>query len=168
MRNLLIVFLVGCFSFSAFAEVRVGLVNIQKIISTISEGKSVNKTLEKSFKSKQKVLKKEEEEIKKMIANFEKQNAVLSDAAKAKKRAEIQQRRQEASSKMMQFQKEIQKQEAELKKPILDKLKPVIDEVSKEEKVALTFEISASPPIYAAQKVDLTEKVIKAYDKKHK
>jgi outer membrane protein len=167
MYKILGLMVMSLFCLSAGAEVRVGLVNIQKIISTIGEGKSVNTTLEKSFKAKQKVLKKEEEEIKKMIANFEKQNAVLSDAAKAKKRAEIQARRQGASNKMMQFQKEIQKQEAELKKPILDKLKPVIDEISKKEKVALTFEISASPPIYAAQKVDLTEKVIKAYDKKH-
>lgn len=166
MKKLLVLALV-IFSTATFAEVKIGIVNIQKIISSIKEGKSVNTTLEKSFKSKQKILKKEEEDIKKMIANFEKQNQVLSDAAKAKKRAEINQRRQAASQKMMDFQKDIQKQEAQLKKPILDKLKPVIDEISAKEKVTMTFEISASPPIYASKKIDLTEKVIKAYDKKH-
>ena len=55
-----------------------------------------------------------------------------------------------------------------MKKPILEKLKPVIDEVSKSEKVAMTFEITSSPLVYAQDKVDITEKVIKAYDKKHK
>ncbi|MAZ47684.1 MAG: hypothetical protein CME65_03930 [Halobacteriovoraceae bacterium] len=166
MRAILILAMVFMVS-AAQAEVKIGIVNIQKIISSIKEGKDVNKTLEKSFKSKQKVLKDEEENIKKLIENLQKQNAVLSDSAKAKKTAEINKKRQEASEKMRQFQAEIQKQEAELKKPILDKLKPVIDKVSEEEKVELTFEISASPPIYAAKKVDLTEKIIKAYDKKH-
>lgn len=166
MRALLVLVLAFTVS-AAQAEIKIGIVNIQKIISSIKEGKSVNKTLEKSFKSKQKVLKEEEEGIKKLIESLQKQSAVLSDSAKAKKTAEINQKRQEASEKMRKFQAEIQKQEAELKKPILDKLKPVIDEVSESEKVELTFEISASPPIYASKKIDLTEKVIKAYDKKH-
>ena len=69
--------------------------------------------------------------------------------------------------KTMGFQKEIQNQENELKKPILEKLKTVIDKISQQEKVSMTFEVSASPVVYAANKVDLTDKVIKAYDKKY-
>ena len=92
---------------------------------------------------------------------------VLSDTAKAKKVGEIQRKMAEAKQKMRQFQQEIQKQEAELKKPILEKLKPIIDSISKAEKVDLTFEMSSSPIVYAQTKVDLTAKVIKAYDKKH-
>lgn len=71
-------------------------------------------------------------------------------------------------NKTRSYQADIQKQEAELKKPILEKLKPVIDEVSASEKVALTFEISTSPVVYAESRVDITDAVIKAYDKKHK
>jgi outer membrane protein len=155
------------FSLSGFAQVKVGLVNIQKIILTIKEGQSVNKTLEKSYKSKQDLLKKEENEIRKLQEKFRKQDAVLSDAAKAKKGAEIQRKVEAVRAKMRKFQTEIQKQEAELKKPILEKLKPIIDSVSAKEKVALTFEISQSPVVYAANRVDLTDKVIKAYDKKY-
>lgn len=166
MKNILVL-LALTLSVSAFANTKVGLVNIQKIISTIKEGKSVNKTLEKSFKSKQAVLKKEEDAIKKLQQDFQKQSAVLSDKAKAKKGAEIQKKVMEVRTKMSQFQKEIQKQEANLKKPILEKLKPIIDEVSRKEKVAMTFEVSTSPVVYAENKVDLTDKVIKAYDKKH-
>ena len=32
---------------------------------------------------------------------------------------------------------------------------------------AITFEISTSPVVYAEDKVDLTDKVVKAYDKKY-
>jgi len=70
-------------------------------------------------------------------------------------------------NKTMEFQKEIQKMEQEMKKPILEKLRPIIDEVSKSNKVAMTFELSAAPIVYAEAKKDITEEVIKAYDKKY-
>ena len=40
-------------------------------------------------------------------------------------------------------------------------------EVSKSKAVALTFELSAAPIVYAESKIDITEDVIKAYDKKY-
>ena len=84
-----------------------------------------------------------------------------------KKSQEIAQKMEAARRQAAQFEQEIRKQEAELKKPILEKLKTVIDKISQQEKVSMTFEVSASPVVYAANKVDLTDKVIKAYDKKY-
>lgn len=165
MKNLFIM-TVALFVFSASAQVKVGVVNIQKIITTVKMGKNVMKTLEKSFNAKKKTLKKDEESIKKMQKDFQKQNLVLSDKAKAKKEAAIRQKIAGIQQQTMKFQKEIQKQELELKKPILEKLKGVIDDVSKDEKLDLTFEVSSSPIVYAKSKVDITEKVIKAFDKK--
>ena len=155
-------------SFSAAAEVKIGLVNIQRVITSIGEGKSVMKTLEKSFKSKQKEIKAEEEAIKKLQQDYQKQSSLLSDKAKAKKEDEIRQKIGSLQRKTMDYQKNIQNQEKELKKPILEKLKPVIDEVSKSKSVAMTFEVSSSPVVYAQKQIDITEDVIKAYDKKHK
>lgn len=154
-------------SLSSFGATKVGIVNIQKIITQIKEGKSVNKTLEKSFKGKQKQIKTMEDSIRKMQTTLQKQDKVLSDTAKAKKVGQIQRKMAEAKQKMRKFQQDIQKQEAALKKPILEKLKPIIDAISKAEKVDLTFEMSSSPIVYAQNKIDLTSKVIKAYDKKH-
>ncbi len=166
MKSILIL-LALTLSIPSMANTKVGLVNIQKIIVSVKEGKTINKTLEKSFNSKKKLIKKEEQKIMKMQEQFKKQDAVLSNAAKAKKSAEIAKRIQEVRAQMERYQGEIRKQEAELKKPLLEKLKPIIDTVSKDAKVTLTFEVSASPIVYAENKVDLTDKVIKAYDKKY-
>lgn len=155
------------FSFSSFAEVLIGLVDIQKIITTIKEGKNVQKNLEKSFNDKKELLKKDEDKIKKAQEDYKKQSMVLAEAARATKEREMQEMMMKLQNKTMEYQREIQKMEQDLKKPILDKLRPVIDEVSKENKVAMTFELSAAPIVYAEAKKDLTEDVIKAYDKKH-
>lgn len=152
---------------SAFSATKVGIVNIQKIISEIKEGKAVDKTLKKSYEAKKKSLTAEEEKVRKLQEQLQKQSKVLSDSAKAKKFAEIQKMVGEVRALQTKFQNEIQKQEAELKKPILEKLKKVIDTISEKEKVDMTFEISSSPIVYAADKVELNDKVIKAYDKEH-
>ncbi len=155
------------FSFPSFSSVLIGLVDIQKIITTIKEGKNVQKSLEKSFNEKKAVLKKDEEKIKKAQEDYKKQSMVLAEAARATKERELQEMMMKLQNKTMEFQREIQKMEQDMKKPILDKLRPIIDEVSKESKVAMTFELSAAPIVYAESKKDLTEDVIKAYDKKH-
>lgn len=155
------------FSFASFANVLVGLVDIQKIITTIKEGKNVQKTLEKSFNDKKGVLAKEEEKIKKAQEDYKKQSAILADAARMNKEREIQEMMMKLQNKTMEYQREIQKMEQDLKKPILEKLRPLIDEISKTNNVDLTFELSAAPIVYAANKKDITEDVIKAYDKKH-
>jgi outer membrane protein len=154
-------------SFSVSASVLVGLVDIQKIITSIGEGKNVQKKLEKSFNDKKALLKKEEDKIKKAQEDYKKQSMVLAEAARLNKEREIQEMMMKLQNKTMEFQREIQKMEQDLKKPILEKLRPLIDEVSKSNGVAMTFELSAAPIVYAETKKDLSDEVIKSYDKKY-
>ena len=163
----LFAFLILSLCVSANAAVLVGLVDIQKIITSIKEGISVQKTLEKAFNEKKVVLKKDEDKIKKAQEDYKKQSMVLAEQARINKEREIQESMMKLQSKTMEFQKEIQKMEQDMKKPILEKLRPIIDEVSKANAVAMTFELSAAPIIYAEAKKDMTDEVIKAYDKKY-
>lgn len=155
------------FTYSASASVLIGLVDIQKVITSIKEGKGVQKQLEKAFNDKKTVLKKDEEKIKKAQEDYKKQSMVLADQARMTKEREMQEMMLGLQNKTMEYQKEIQKMEQDMKKPILERLRPIIDEVSKSNQVAMTFELSAAPIVYAETKKDLTEEVIKAYDKKH-
>ena len=63
----LFAFLILSLCVSAQAAVLVGLVDIQKVITTIKEGKGVQKTLEKSFNDKKVILKKEEDKIRRKM-----------------------------------------------------------------------------------------------------
>jgi outer membrane protein len=155
------------FSLPSFSSVLIGLVDIQKVITSIKEGKAVQKSLEKAFNDKKALLKKDEDKIKKAQEDFKKQSMVLADQARMNKERELQEMMLKLQNKTMEYQREIQKMEQEKKKPILDKLRPIIDEVSKANEVAMTFELSAAPIVYAESKKDITEDVIKAYDKKH-
>ncbi len=154
-------------STSVMAEVTIGLINLQKVLNTIKEGKDVNDKLKKSFDDKKSTLTKEEEKIKKAQEEYMKQAALLSAEAKRKKEAELQQNIIALQKKTMEYQKEISELEASMKKPILDKVKDIVEAVSEDSKVDFTVEVSTSPVVYAKTKKDLTDLVISAYDKKH-
>jgi outer membrane protein len=153
--------------FEVHANVTIGLVDVQKVLTSIKEGQSVMKTLEKSFNSKKDTLKKDEDKIKKAGEDLKKQAAVLSEQARLTKEREIQEEILKVQGKAADYQREMQKMENDLKRPIIDKLRPVIEEVSKAAAVQLTFELGSAPIIYAESKKDLTDEVIKAYDKKY-
>jgi outer membrane protein len=153
---------------SAHCEVVVGIINLQKVLGTIKESKSVNEKLKKSFDEKKALLAKEEDKIKKQQEEYVKQAALLSADAKSKKELAFNQAVAGLKKKTEEYQKEIVELETSLKKPILDKIKGVIESVSEEQKVDFTVEISASPVVYAKSKKDITDLVILEYDKKNK
>jgi outer membrane protein len=155
-----------CLSTSVFA-LKIGKVDVRKIMTSIKQGKQTQKNLKKEFEAKQKLLKKDEEKLKKMRAAYEKQSLVMNDKAKAKKQMEMQKTFEIYRQKREKYQVEIDKKERKMKEPLLKRLKAIIDSVSKKEGLDMVFEVAASP-VYVKSEVNISDKVIKAYDKKHK
>jgi outer membrane protein len=151
---------------SAFAKVAVGKVDVQKVLISVNQGQAVRDQLKKSFDEKQKVLKDEEDKIRKMQDDYQKKASVLNDKEKGKKEREIQEKIVSIQQKTAGFQKEIQDMEQKLKTPILEKVKAVVDEVAKSSDVDLVYEAATAPILYAKEEKDLTDDVVKMYNKK--
>ncbi|EQC48946.1 outer membrane protein, OmpH-like protein [Bacteriovorax sp. BSW11_IV] len=167
MKKLIALCLALTFTTPAFALL-IGKVDVQNVLLSIEEGKRVREKLKKKFDEKQGIIKKEEDKIKKAQEDFQKQSLVMNDKAKQTKQMEIQKSIMKLQQETAGYQKEIQDMENEMKKPILDKLKVIIEEVSAKAGVDVTFESNTAPIIYAKSEKDLTEDVVKAYNKKHK
>lgn len=163
MKKLLCVVALLSLSVGAFAA-KIAKVDVQKVLLSVKEGQKVRKTLKKSFDEKQKIIKGEEQKIKKLQEDYQKQSAVIDAKSKAKKEQEIQGRIMALQQKTVTFQKEIQDKENELKKPILEKVRTVIEKISKSGNYDMVFEVTTSP-IYVKEVDDITDKVVKAYDK---
>jgi outer membrane protein len=167
MKKMIFLLLALSFSTVSLAEVTVGRVDIQKVLTTIKEGKKVRTELESFFNDKQKELQSEEEKIKKMQKDFEKQSFALNDEAKQKRQQDIQMAVMQLQEKTGEYQQQLREKENKLKQPILERIKTIVEGVSSEAGVDMTFEASTAPVIYAKNRKDLTDQVIKAYDKKH-
>ncbi|MBI2519415.1 MAG: OmpH family outer membrane protein [Bdellovibrio sp.] len=152
---------------TAWAEVSVGKVDIQKVLITVKQGQDVREKLKKNFDGKQEVIKKEEDAIRKLQEDYQKQQLVMNDKARVEKEKEIQDKIMALQQKTMGYQKEIQQMEQTLKRPILEKLRDVIADISKKESVDVTFEASTAPVVYAKNEKDLTDAVITEYNKRN-
>jgi len=167
MMKALVALMVLAISSPVFADVVVGKVDVQKVLVTVNQGVAVRDQLKKSFEDKQKVLKKDEDAIKKLQEDYQKKAAVINDTEKAKKEREIQEKIIAIQQKTATFQKEIQDMEQNLKTPILERVKNIVDDVAKASGVDFVYEAATAPILYAKSEKDLTDDVIKAYNKKH-
>lgn len=164
MKNMMIALGLLLAASFANAESKIGYVDMQKAIQTTAAGKKAKAELESEFNKKKKDLEKKEADLKKMGEDLEKKKSVLSEDALGKKQAEFQDEMLKYRDIVGKSQVEIQKKERELTAPILDKMKKVIAKLAKEKGFTVVLE-NSQMVLYAVPEADMTEDVIKAFDK---
>ncbi len=151
---------------TASAQSKIGYVDLQRALNEVSEGKKAKSKLKKDFEKKQKDLNKKQEELRKMKENIEQNSMMLSDDAKRQKAMEFQQRLVELQQVYVKHQEELAKAEAKATKKIFDKMGKIIEQIAKEKGYDLVLERTESALLYAKDGMDLTNELIKRYDKK--
>lgn len=148
--------------------IKIATVDMQHALQTVDAGKKAKAQLEKEFNAKKKELQGEEASIKKMGEEFKKQAAVMNDDARAKKQGELQERIMKFQETTQRSQAEIQQKERDLTQPIIGKLRKLIGEMAKSKNYTLVLEKNENTVLYSLEKDDLTEEVVKAFDKANK
>lgn len=164
MKKMMIVLSMLLTASLAQAEAKVGFVDMQKAIQSTSAGKKAKTELETEFNKKKKELEKKEADLKKMGEDLEKKKSVLSEDALGKKQAEFQDEMLKYRDVVGKSQLEIQKKERELTAPILEKMKKVIAKLAKDKGYTMVIE-NSQMVLFATADADLTEEVIKAFEK---
>jgi len=168
MKTLIVTTILCAFSFGAMAAdapSKMGYVDLQKAIQETSTGKKAKKDLETEFNKKKKELEKTEADLKKKSEDYEKKSMVLSDELKMQKQGELQQDMLKYRDLVGKSQMEIQKRERELTMPIVEKLHAIISDIAKKEGYVFVLEKNEQSVLYADKSTDLTDRVLKEYEK---
>ncbi len=150
------------------ADVKIGVIDMQKALQTVDAGKKARAELEKDFNARKKELQSEEEKLKKLDEEFKKQSLALSDEARSKKQMEFQQKVMKLQEMVGRSQQEIQKREAELTGPLIEKIRAVITDVAKTKGFSMIIEKNAGSVLFHNEKDDVTSEVVEAFNKKNK
>lgn len=150
----------------AFAEVKIGYVDMQKAIQETAAGKKAKKELEDEFNKKKKELEKKEAEIKKKHEDFEKRSMAMNEEARTKTQNEIRTEMGKYQETAAKAQMDIQKKERDLTQPIVNKLRSLLEDMAKKEDFTVILEKSENSVLWAKKEIDLTDRLIKAYDGK--
>ncbi len=166
-RLLVLLSLMGLLMSEAYADdVKIGYVDLRKVLTESKAGKRTKGEIEKVVKQRQDTLVKDEQKLKTLQEAFEKDKLILSEVQKQQKQQEFQQKLQAYQKAAGEAQREVGQKEAEFTKKAIPEIKAIISEVAKEEKLVLVFEKNEMPVLYATEGPDLTDKVLKKYDAK--
>ncbi len=171
MKRMVALVLVGFF-FTATtvfgAEAKIGFVDLQKALNFSLAGKAAKGNIAKKVKEYEGTIEGKKGELKKLKDELEKQAVLLSEQARAEKERDYQQKLKDFQRFTKDIQEELQRSDADYTRQILEKILKVIGEMGQKEGYTVILEKSESSLLYADDKIDLTEAVIKAYDEQYK
>lgn len=148
----------------AASDLKIGFVDVRKAVESTKAGQKVKTELEKEFKKREKELQSRADDIKKMTTDFEKKSSVLSEDARMKKQQVIQEEMLKYNQEVSKNTADIRKQEQSLMEPVFKKMQKVINDLAKKEGYSLVLQ-SRDNVLYAVDDIDLTDKVVKAFEK---
>jgi outer membrane protein len=153
--------MLGCMGFGAntmAAELKIGIVDLQKVIQTSPQMQKVQQALEQKFRTRRDALVEEEKQIRTKMENFKRDSAILSAVDKKDKEREIISLQQKFELEGQQYQRELTTAQNEAMEDFYTKVRSAIESVAKKENYDLILQKDAAP--FASEKLDLTKIVV--------
>lgn len=137
---------------------RFGVVDLQKIMQTSSQMKSIQAKLEASFKPRRDKLITMEGALKADMEKFKRDTAIMSQSQRKDLEKKIVSEQQQFERDGQQYQQELSTAHNEAMEDLYNKIRSAIAKVAEREKYDLVIQKDAAP--FSADKLDLTAKVI--------
>lgn len=158
--------LIGLGSAPALAAAgKVGFIDLQRAVQSTTPGKKAKASMDADYKKRKSGLDKKKADIEKMGQDLEKKKSVLSEEVLGRKQMELQEEMMKFQKTVAENQMELQKKEKELLEPIIKKMQAVIEKVAKEKGFSMVLERQGQNVLFAQADADLTDDVIKAFEK---
>ena len=141
-------------------EIKIGYVNVERIIDSIPGKEEVKKILEEESDVWRGQAEEKMKELQKLRDDYESQKLILSPEKKKSKEEEISQKEQEFNQLWTDLQEKAQKRNAELTQPILDKAEKAINAIAERDNYAIIFDSSVAAIVFGVAELDLTDEVI--------
>jgi outer membrane protein len=168
MRKILLVFVFTFFCTGSILHAqsgsKIGYIDLQSVIKNSKAGKAAKASFESEFKKKRLIIENKAKILAQEEQDFINQSALMDDDAKKRRAEEINKKKKELARLRDDFREELQKKDFELTQQILKELESVIKTIGSKEGYSLIVEKTESGVIYGSDNVDVTQKVIKAYD----
>jgi len=153
---------VGLVATRVEAQVKIGVVDLQRALQSVNDGKKAKEKLEAEVKKRQKSFDKMQDDVKKLKDELEKQISVMSEDVKRKKLEEYQRKLMEVQDYYLNNQRELAEMEAQLTRPILDRFHRILQEIGAKEKYTVILDRQAA--VYWEAGTDLTDRLIQEYN----
>lgn len=155
-------FLFACFAAQSClaAELKIGVINVQKIIVSCEAGKAAKERFDVKMKELQGSFKKEEEDLKLMQDEIKKKSSAWSEEKKAEKVREYQKNGRELQAKTEDARFEMKQLQDKELEPILKALEKVVEKFGKEKGYTVVLD-SKNGVVYFDEAIEVSEAIVK-------
>jgi outer membrane protein len=159
--------LVFCFQASrATAEsTKIGVVDLDKFQKTSKVFQKTAAAMKKKYEELQKKLDEERDALTKLDEEFKKQSMMLSLDAQEDKKRELDKKRRYVKYLYDEYTQDMKDTETEAMKKIMKELEKVVEKLGEKEGFTAILEKRTLGLVYYNKAVDITDRVIDAYDK---
>jgi outer membrane protein len=144
---------------------KIGYIDVQRVLARSAAGVAAREQLEKERAGIQKDMDGRRQELEKLRDEIEKKGALMTADARREKQEQFERKRRDAARAADDYQKELEKKEGQLLQKVLQEVGGVIEKVGKEKNYYMIVEKRNAGVLYAANDADLTDEVIRAYDR---
>ena len=142
---------------AASAEMKVGFVNVAKVLELAPQAEAARNRIEREFAPKDRDLLQQQKDVRSLEDRLVKNAAVLSEAERQRKENEIRAAKRELRREQDEFREDLNLRRSQELSKLQQKVTEVIQALAKAEKYDLIF---SDGVIFAGERVDITDKIL--------
>ncbi|MBK9676218.1 MAG: OmpH family outer membrane protein [Betaproteobacteria bacterium] len=141
------------------ADFRVGFVNTERLFREAAPAKRAQQKLEREFANRDAELQKLSKQVQGLQSSLEKDGVTLAETERRNKERDLANLTRDLQRAQREFREDLNLRRNEELASVQERANKVIQQIAEAEKYDL---IVQDPVVYASQRIDITEKVIKA------
>jgi len=147
---------------AAYAQSKIGVVQIDRIVRDSAPALRAQKKLEAEFSKREAELAKTAEQLKRMQDELEKDGVTMAEAQRRNKERDFNELTRDFQKKQRDYREDVNQRRNEELSQVIEQANRIIRQIAEQEKYDIIFQEAA----YANPRIDITDKVIKALEAK--
>lgn len=139
-----------------------GVIDSQRIVDEYDAWRDARQQMEKFVNDMKKEVNDKERELQRLQEDFDSQQLLLAEAARAQRQQELEQAKAEYFRFREQVETRIQQEYDDKIQVIIDQVQTIAERIGKEEGFGIIIDSAAVPVLYVDDSVDLTNQVLAA------
>ena len=144
---------------------RIAFIDVQRVLARSAAGVAAREQLERDKAVMQKEMDGKRVELEKLRDELDKKGALLTPDARREKQELFERKRRDAARTADDFQKELERKESQLLQKVLQEVSGIIEKIGKDRGYYLIVEKRGAGVIYASGEADLTDEIIREFDR---
>jgi outer membrane protein len=157
-KTLLAVAALSCSAWVSAQELKIGFVNLDRVLRDAAMAKAAQAKLEGEFTKREKELVDSEARLKAASDRLDREAASVSESERLRRQREVVEQDRELQRKRREFQEDLNQRKNEELASVLDRANRVVKQIFDQDK----YDLIVQEAVFAGPRVDITDKVIKA------